>query len=353
VYAADRTLATARMMIRGALAFGPFIERHLGLLTPHLARSSPTTYVVHRDSQHPVDDIAGYFDAVHALLRDALGNRKDAYFGVEMDSAPRRWSVAERDALFEGTLVRAAFDTPEVAIDPLVLARAVRARVSAAPAIETRLRRDVRAVEDVGEALGVVSDGADGRAREPYDHVVNALWGGRLAVDATRGLRPSRPWIHRFKYGIRFRVPDGTTLPTVNIALGPFGDLVVYDRRIAYMSWYPACLEGVSRALSPPDWPPSPAEPRRSRIVTETLRAMGQIIVPLRDLDAAGLGACTVQGGVIVAWGHTDIDDPLSELHRRHEIGVTSKGHYHSVDPGKLTMAPYFAGICADRILPP
>jgi hypothetical protein len=37
-------------------------------------------------------------------------------------------------------------------------------------------------------------------------------------------------------------------------------------------------------------------------------------------------------------------------LHRRFEIGVTSTGGFHSVDPGKLTMAPYFADICATRI---
>jgi hypothetical protein len=58
----------------------------------------------------------------------------------------------------------------------------------------------------------------------------------------------------------------------------------------------------------------------------------------------------TVKGGVIVAWGATDIYDPASELHRRFEIGVTSTGGFHSVDPGKLTMAPYFADICAARI---
>ena len=59
----------------------------------------------------------------------------------------------------------------------------------------------------------------------------------------------------------------------------------------------------------------------------------------------------TVRGGVIVAWGSTDIDDRASELPRRHEIGVHSYGSYHSIDPGKLTMAPHFAAICADRIL--
>jgi hypothetical protein len=39
-------------------------------------------------------------------------------------------------------------------------------------------------------------------------------------------------------------------------------------------------------------------------------------------------------------------------LHQRHDIGVMSVGSYHSVDPGKLSMAPYFAEICADRIVP-
>jgi hypothetical protein len=70
----------------------------------------------------------------------------------------------------------------------------------------------------------------------------------------------------------------------------------------------------------------------------------------LRALDANTLEDVTVKGGVIVAWGKTDIYDPASELHRRFEIGTTSTGRFHSIDPGKLTMAPYFADVCADRI---
>jgi hypothetical protein len=48
--------------------------------------------------------------------------------------------------------------------------------------------------------------------------------------------------------------------------------------------------------------------------------------------------------------GETDIYDPRSELHKRYKIGVTSKGGYHSIDPGKLTLAPYSAEQCAERI---
>lgn len=353
IYAADRSLATARTMIRGALAFAPFIERHIGLPPSQLALSPPTTYVVHRDSQRPVDELAGYLGAVHTLVREAAGGREDAYFGVALRPTPRKWSAAERDGLFDGSLALAAFDTPEVCIDPLVLAEAVRDRVAATPAIERRLLRNVGAVEENGAALRVVSDGPEGPARDTYDHVVNALWDGRLAVDATLGLRPSRPWMHRFKHGIRFRPPPGTRpMPTVAITLGPFGDLVVYGQGTAYLSWYPTCLDTISHEIKPPDRSPIPAE-RQARVVAETLRAMAEIVVPLRGLDPGSLRECTVQGGVIVAWGSTDIDDPASELHRRYEIGVTSSGHYHSVDPGKLTMTPYFAGVCADRIVPP
>jgi hypothetical protein len=80
---------------------------------------------------------------------------------------------------------------------------------------------------------------------------------------------------------------------------------------------------------------------------------MAEFVVLLRGLAPEDLIDVTVKGGVIVAWGETDIYDPNSELHRRYEIGVTSNRQFHSVDPGKLTMAPYFAQVAADRILAP
>ena len=69
-------------------------------------------------------------------------------------------------------------------------------------------------------------------------------------------------------------------------------------------------------------------------------------------LDPDTFADASVIGGNIFAWGSTDTDDPASELHQRHDLGVVSVGNYHSVDPGKLTMAPYFAEVCADRIVP-
>jgi hypothetical protein len=127
--------------------------------------------------------------------------------------------------------------------------------------------------------------------------------------------------------------------------------VVSYADGLTYLTWYPVCLQGISTDVKPPEWPTYPAEPLRSNLLHGTLEAMAHFVPCLRALDPGMLEDVTVKGGVIVAWGETDIHDPASELHRRFEIGVTSTGRFHSVDPGKLTMAPYFADVCAGRIL--
>jgi hypothetical protein len=78
---------------------------------------------------------------------------------------------------------------------------------------------------------------------------------------------------------------------------------------------------------------------------------MREIIPALAGLDETELTRDDVRGGVIFAWGETDIDDPSSELHERHAIGPQSHGRYHTVDTGKLTTAPLFGKRLADTIL--
>ena len=58
-----------------------------------------------------------------------------------------------------------------------------------------------------------------------------------------------------------------------------------------------------------------------------------------------------VDAGAIVAYGRTDVDDAASGLHDRSRVGVRSNDGYHSVDPGKLTTAPLFAKLAAERVL--
>lgn len=351
MYANDPGLATARTMMTGALAFAPFFARYLGVAIDSFAISEPASYVVHRDSQRSVAEVLAYLDAVHDLIAAGSADRPGAYFGRDLAPPPRAWSNADREAAFDGAVALAAFETPEIATDPVALANLIAERVATDPNIDVLTEHDVLAVDDTDRPVVAVRT-ADGQSRHRFDHVVNALWDGRLAVDATLDLRPTRPWLHRLKYGVSFRLPAGASPPpSATFVSGPFGEVVSYGDGLTYLTWYPVCLRGLSPEVVPPDWPMWPGEPLRGELFRDTLAAMAEFVTSLRSLNTHELTDVNVRGGVIVAWGATDIYDPGSELHRRYEIGVTSHRRYHSVDPGKLTMAPYFADLCAERIL--
>jgi glycine/D-amino acid oxidase-like deaminating enzyme len=350
MYAADPGLATARTMLEGALAFAPFMEKYLGIPVDGHATSHPAAYVVHRDSQHDVDEVSRYLAAVHDDLVAAAEGREKSYFGADLAKPPRRWTDADRDARFASDAL-AVFETPEVAINPVALAEAIRLRIAAEPRIEVRLGATVLAASTASDAVAVECDDGSGRRVETYSHVANALWDGRLAVDATMGLKPDRPWMHRLKYGVSFTWPEGVERPpSATFISGPFGEVVSYPDRLTYLTWYPSCLRAYSSDLVPPVWATHPPEPEHGEIIAGTFQGLAAIVPSLRAVDPATLPDARVKGGLIVAWGETDIYDPRSELHQRYRIGVRSAGRYHSIDPGKLTMAPYFAETCARHI---
>jgi glycine/D-amino acid oxidase-like deaminating enzyme len=352
MYAGDPTLATARKMMQGALAFGPFFARHLGRDPESMTHSDAAVYAVHRDSQHDVAEVSGYLRAVHALLGEAAEGRERAYFGMDLRQDLRQWSAAEREAEFNGELVLGAFSTPETAINPVELSDQLRALIAVTPRIEVRLGQTVVSVVDEGERLKVTSQGSDGPVSDRFDQVVNALWDGRLAIDATLGLSPPQRWMHRFKYGVTYRRPAAERPFSATFISGPFGEVVGYRDGVSYLTWYPECMRATWRDITPPDIPTYADEPLRTAIIEGTFDALKKVVPSLAATEPRDLSEVIVRGGIIVAWGETDIDDPASELHNRFKIGVHSFGRYHSVDPGKLTMAPYFADICADRVAP-
>ena len=353
MYAGDPTLSTAKTMMAGALSFAPFLERYLGRPAGSFLVSVPATYIVHRDSQQNAEDCCAYLRTVHALVNEAANGRTGAYFGIDLGTPLKALSAAETEAEFNPALALAAVTTPEIAINPVALAQTMRDCVKAHPFIEVRCNHTVIGAKQVCGTIIVLTEGLAGPSRHHFDHVVNALWDGRLALNESLGYRANRPWLHRLKYGASFRLPEGVKPPpSATIVLGPFGEVVTYGDGIVYLTWYPACLQAISTDVRPPDWETYPPDPLRSRIFTETFRALSEIVPSLSGLNAEKLPEAMVKGGAIVAWGKTDIYDPASELHRRFEIGVTTDGSFHSVDPGKLTMAPYFAEVCAERICP-
>ena len=223
MYAADPSLATARMMIEGALAFAPFLHRHLGVQVQSMTTSIPAAYVVHRDSQRSAVEVRNYFAAVQSLIVMAAAGRQDAYFGRDLSVAPREWSREERTSAFDPSKAVAVFDTPEIAIDPLELARHVCKAITAHPRIVLRLSHEVLGASDESAEVVFSTGGEDGKKRERFDHVVNALWEGRLAVDETAGLRAGRPWLHRLKYGVGFSWPElAAATAKRDLRVGPF-----------------------------------------------------------------------------------------------------------------------------------
>ena len=351
VYANDRTLRTARTMVKGGISFSPLMRQWLGSDIDKIPVSAPFHYVVHTQSLLGVAEVENHFRASHEIaLEESKGIPLD-YFGSDYRVPPSRLSPAECQSLFDRRLVAAAFKTREVGIDPQILSALVRTRLSSDSRIRCILRAQVHGVKQNARRLTVNFDISGSSARERYDHVVNTLWDGRLAIDKTAGLEPERPWLYRVKHYLRLRAPAlASTVPSTTIVLGAFGDIVVYGDGDFYLSWYPAGMRGTSSALSPPAWPLVLDEAASLEMRRSILAGLTRIVPAVAGLTTDTVEFCEVKAGIIFAWGHTDIDDPASGLHERHAIGLVSRGHYHTIDTGKLTMAPLFGKMVADRI---
>jgi glycine/D-amino acid oxidase-like deaminating enzyme len=349
VYPRDRSLATARLMLRGALHAHPALRRWLG--RRDFTRSAPYRYAVHRDSLSSPAEVAHHYAACAALARELLAGAPPDCFGADPRQPARRVPLS---ADCDPRHVQALFETPEISLDNREVGAALRQAVAAEPRIEVLYNTQAAGARLQPDAVEVtLRDPAGREAAHRFDHVVNATWTSRLALDAMVGLAPPAEWLFRLKYLVRVRGarPMGV-LPTT-VCVGAFGDVVVLGDGHLVLSWYPAGRQAVSAAQRPPDWPTRlegmAAEEMRGRMV----EGLGALFPPLLALlDDPALAHSEVSGGVIFAVGGGDVDDPASLLHGRHVIGRRSLGRWHSVDPGKWTMCPLYATEVAAHIRP-
>jgi hypothetical protein len=253
--------------------------------------------------------------------------------------------------VFDSEEIQAVFQTPEIAIDPEWIADRLRQRVLDDPRIAIRTGSDIARVERSSDSVTLEIRRPEGNSRKTYDHVVNASWTDLPRLDSTAGVPALGPWSFRVKHFLRARGVGGSVaLPSVTIALGPFGDVVTYTNGDVFLSWYPVGRTGISSALRPPNWPLPLGEPEASIVREGTLQALSRI-VPSLSAHRGALENTNVLGGVIFALGATDVHDPASRLHQRYDVGPRSFGRYHTVDTGKYTLAPMFAKLAADGIL--
>ena len=348
LYAADPSLATARRVLDGGLAFKPLTERLIGQSLDAVTSPVDDIYLVHRRSVVDADAMARYYAAVSALVREHCG--ASGYLCAATEASAHRLSASELDALCDTTEIVAGFRVPERSVSTVWIADRLVAAVAAEPRIEARWGVRVFGVRRPEGALDVpmhvdTSEGVVG----PYDYVVNALWDGRLVVDAARGLPPPSTWSHRFRRSLFVRTSRPVTLPSVVIGIGPFGDVKNYNGRDLYLSWYHAGLAVEGTAVEPPPVPPLD-DAARAELIEAVLTDLGAVLPSVAALRPV-LESVQVEGGWVYAAGRGALDDPRSTLHRRDRAGVFRDGRYLSIDTGKYSMAPWIADRLAADLL--
>lgn len=352
VFANDASTRTAQKMIYGALHFGPLLKRWCGLESLERLLSAPFYYSVLRSSLLDDLQVEAYFGSVAARFRDLSAQLGGRYLDTLPDVLFERLSRKEAEILYDGAQVAAAFRTAERSLDPQLVAAHLRSAIAAAPAIRFLAGRRVEAVARCDDGRLQVLTGDQGRQRDRYDHVVNALWADRLRVDATLGLRPARDWLFRYKVALHVTgAGKCESLPSTTMVLGPYGDIVNFGDGRLYLSWYPVGRLGASSDLCPPDFGASLGEEDKAQLSRRMWAALGAVVPSLAGVETSS-AIEQLGGGVIFAWGATDIDDRESGLHQRFDIGPRSHGNYHSIDTGKYCMGPVFAVELADRIAP-
>jgi glycine/D-amino acid oxidase-like deaminating enzyme len=200
LYAADPSLRTAGRLLAGGLAFRRAIEQLIGTPLAGVTESDDL-FLVHRDSVVGVAEARTYFQTLARRVRDHPWARH--YLADVSHARVRELSRRELREVAPAPVVRAGFVVPERSVSTLWVANRVVSALAAERRITPALSRTVQAVTvrqgRVRPRYAVVtSAGID----SGYDFVVNALWAGRLAVDATMGLQPRYRWSHRFRVSL-------------------------------------------------------------------------------------------------------------------------------------------------------
>jgi glycine/D-amino acid oxidase-like deaminating enzyme len=350
VYAKDFTNRSANLMAEGASRFSELLDRWWPEANMAATASDPFDYLVMPDSLEPADWIAGRYRQIDAALAQHLSRPGRSYLGQKDVAPASRLDRETAEQRYDGRHVAAVFRTAERAIDLQRMSEVLRDALTHHPRVECRWRTRIMAVQ--ARADGTYGVMIDGNATEgPFDHVINALWSDRLRVDETIGIKVRRPYLFRQKVANRILLPQSPQgFRSATMVIGGFGDFVALPSGSCYLSWYPSgCFRRTTDISPPADWDHTPAS-LLTGIFEESAAALSLRIRGLDRLVEQAVGRTSVPA-VIFCWGQTDVDDPGSELHDRHDVGpATYRPGYHSIDTGKLTVAPLFAAQLAERI---
>lgn len=350
IYARDASLRTASQMIDGALEFEANLKRWVSFTAADYI-CTPFYYCVHRGTLTSPAELQVHYDRCARLYDERARATGLDYLGMGVGSTARRLAPSEYPTQLDPAYFDGIFETSELGVDPRGLAELLRDAVAHEPRITLRTEHCVLGIQQARNGDFDIRFEHDERvSEERFSHVANTSWYRRLALDRPLGITPPGPWSHRYKFGHRVRIPVAPMrLPSITCVQGPFGDIVNYRARGVFLSWYPEGRTAMSTAASPPDWDAEYTTDFRRTIFDRSLIELMKRCPTLDELPIDHSNT-DPSGGVIYALGTTDVDDPASRLHDRHEVGIQSRGRYHSLDTGKFTLIPYWAPRLADAI---
>jgi glycine/D-amino acid oxidase-like deaminating enzyme len=334
IYAADRTLNTARKLIPGGQLFKPIVESIIeSQIEGHLT-CGEEFYLTHTDSVVDPATMLGYLNAVWELNGEMS----------KKATKPTRLTQSELGQISDNPKLVAGFRIPEQSVNTSWIADRITARLTADNAIEIKCDCIVKSAGKGARGWSVVT--RDGNFNG-FDVVVNALWEGKSAVDEATGYGSGERLSYRYRASIFMKVAH-SGLGNVVITTGPFGDTKNYEDGSVYLSWYPAGLLLDCRQAHAPATPVIDGI-HEIDIRSRTIDALSGFFPAVANLPVAA-SEMAVRGGWVVAHGGGLLSDLSSQLHRRDEFGVSRYGSYYSVDVGKYSVAPWLASQLANEL---
>jgi hypothetical protein len=373
VYAKDPDKKTHRLMALGSLSFARIIEKLTGTQPCDLAPSMPFHYFVPVDSQLPVSAIEQHFYEVERTIVDLSRATGDRYLNIETERFFARNSDADHSRMFAPDVTAGSFSTQERSVSPTTVAHALERAIAHQPNVNFIGNTKVLSIERLPSGDITVEFARNGETTaRTWACVANCSWDSKMWLDRAAGLVEDGPWLLRYKATIT--IATGASLPQDTLSatgiLGPYGDLVSWSDGSYYISWYPLCrltqttnmdpnklyalvqLQAKSRDLQitlPGLTASGGSSLSEEAFVRMNISAMAAFVPSMaRLLDHAA--ACRIGGGVILARGATDIEDPESCLHQRIAVGPVAHGSYVSINTGKYCTAPWFSLAAADMI---
>ena len=323
--------ATHRLMLEGAVSFGPLLERAVGRrLDWQGLRSSTFRYLVMPGTLATPEELS----ARYASLNDLAGEMTaPTYLGEALGR------VVDPRIRRDDATGLPSFDTEERAVDPMLLRDLCVATLGDSDVV-THLGREVVGVQQHGGHVEIRVAGA-AQTHGGFDAVVNATWERQHRFLAA-GLRHSLNYRVKLAVRVEGRPGDGT----VTMVQGPFGDVVKFSE-YTYCSWYP-----VGRLIHESGRAPSAS---MTAVLDQIGSRSAEAVRTLEELVDVGVledGArvLDVIGGAITGHGALDIDAVDSGLHARSEFGVVQDGRVFTPISFKFTTAPLVAQRTVDAI---